>query len=800
MESGNKPVLDLARKLMAAEGPAEFFRNLATAVREEMEADWVAVWVHERKKKSFILEVGVPPKGFSADASGAGRDGDLLHEAITRKKLLVRRGEQVRPDTLRHLALAGKTPPAEIFCLPITLDSDRLALLEVIREHASAPDAHSGQVRFLSACAALAASAAASTIRFQAGQEKQLAVINRLMQLFDVSQVFHSSLERDILLPAIGDRLGMILQALECRIWLPTADNKKLQCAIPAGEAGEEPLEIEAGIPWIAFQEQESVLIPDLAEMDTEDGSETGYDAEVVRSVVCAPMIVDENCLGVVEAIRSPQQAMFTADDQDFLEELARQAAIALRNANLFLAESRAKELDALLDISREITSTLDIDKVIMTIVNRAESFLPNDRCAILLGEGRKMEIRAISGHLEIDRKDSRIRDLEEILTWAYLRGSGLYVSEMDGEVEADREETREKFRRYFEKTGLKTFVAIPLKDEEGLLGMLSVESDQPYFVAEDKLEAFNILANQATVAIRNAALYRQIPLINIMEPLASWRGRMKKVPRWKWIRNGALAAGLILGAVLVPWNLKIAGKAVVLPMKNSSVTTEIEGIVEAVFRREGDGIRRGEVLATLVDKDYRVWMEEARSHFEIADRRVAQYEAGLDLPAASQARIQREQFRQELALLRHKLALTRITSPVDGVVLSPRLERKVGKYLEKGEEFCRVADMREISVEVRVPETEIAAVSEGQRIRLKFDSFPTETFYGRVDIVGQQVVVEDGRRYLVVRGEIDGSGLPLKTGMLGRAKIETGPRSIGYVFLRKPARFIWRKTWSWLP
>ena len=61
MESGNKPILDLARKLMATEGPAEFFRNLATAVREEMEADWVAVWIHERKKKSFILEVGVPP-------------------------------------------------------------------------------------------------------------------------------------------------------------------------------------------------------------------------------------------------------------------------------------------------------------------------------------------------------------------------------------------------------------------------------------------------------------------------------------------------------------------------------------------------------------------------------------------------------------------------------------------------------------------------------------------------------------------------------------------------------------------
>ena len=126
------------------------------------------------------------------------------------------------------------------------------------------------------------------------------------------------------------------------------------------------------------------------------------------------------------------------------------------------------------------------------------------------------------------------------------------------------------------------------------------------------------------------------------------------------------------------------------------------------------------------------------------------------------------------------------------------QLVEKVAKYADPGGRFEQHAAHVVLGVQYALAARRQPCVVEAE--------FPLERRAVRVAciwgqcIVGQQVVVEDGRRYLVVRGEIDGSGLPLKTGMLGRAKIETGPRSIGYVFLRKPARFIWRKTWSWLP
>jgi GAF domain-containing protein/biotin carboxyl carrier protein len=800
MKRRDEPLLHIARALMAAGDPAELLTQLATLVREEIEADWAAIWIFHRRKRKYSLEISPPEGPFRPLARKAGRKGGLLPSTVARKSPLLRRGEQVTETLLQHLGDPVPTNVREIFCVPFTLDSDRVGLLELIRERPTPPEAQTAQERLLSAVAAMASSASASMVRAQAGRESQMAAINRLMQLFDVSQVFHSTLEREELLPIIANRIALILEAPFCRLWLAADEGEGIVCAFPEAEGEAPRLDEGEAIPWAIFQSGESLLVSDVAEAEAAEEIDEFYGAGEAGSLLCMPMLVDESSLGVVEVIRSPGEPPFNEDDADFLEEIVRQATIALRNSNLLLAERKAHELDALLDISREITSTLDIDRVIATIVNRADTIVPSERCAILLADGNRLEVRAVSGHVEVDRKDKDIRDLEEILSWVHLSGQGVYISEVDGEIETEREETKEKFRRYFEATEMKTFVAYPLKDEEGHLGTISVESSQPYFVSEDKLEAFNILANQATVAIRNASLYRQIPLIGVMQPIVGWRSRLKKIPAWTWVRRATYAAFLTAALVFIPWNMKIGGQVVVLPEKNFLVTAEIEGVVETVHFREGDLVTQGDLLATLVDRDQRIEAEEARSRFEIAEREVAQYEARLDRVAARQARSVRDQRRDEYAILRQELSKTRITAPLDGVLLTPRLERKVGTLLDKGETFCRIADMTDIAVDILVPEVDIAEIEIGQRIRLKIDAFPTETFIAGVDLIGQAAVEQDHDRFFIVRGRLNDGGLPLRAGMVGRAKIEIGYRSFGYAFLRGPARFFWRILWKWLP
>jgi RND family efflux transporter MFP subunit len=783
---------------MSADTPAELLRNLAATAREQVDADWAAVWVFNRRAARYGLEVAVPRGLFEPAPEKAGARGDLLAETVARKRPVVLRGGEIGDEALLHLAAADRPPVAEVFCIAFEWDRDRTGLLELIREKPSPAEAGEGQLDYLTAAPAVVSSIAASIRRFHTRREKQLGVINRLTQLYDVSRVFHSTLEQEVLLPAIADRIRVIFEGAGCRIWLPVEDGNGVLCVFPEEVEATFPTEEGDGVPWQCVQQRESILIADVAASD--EPVLTAAAEGLPGSILCAPLVIEDNCLGAIEVVREPGGERFTEDDRDFMEDLCGQAAAALRNANLFHAERKAEELGALLEVSREITSTLDLDRVLMTIVNRAGSIVPAERCAILLAEGSHTELRAVSEKMEVDRADPHIRALEDVLTWTYLSKQAVYVSELEGEIEADREETREKFKRYFDQCGMKTFVALPLQDEAGLVGILSIESSEPYFVTPEQLEVFNILVSQATVAIRNAFLYHQIPLINIMEPVAGLKARLKQMPRWKWMRNGAVAAAVLAALILIPWNMKVGGKVLVLPAKNSIVTAEVEGVVEEVFQREGGRVARGEALARLEAEDYWVELEEARAKHDIANRDVARHEARLDLAAAGQARTRREQARQELELLQHRLDQTVLKSPVDGIVITPRIEQKVGLYLERGVEFCRVADMGEIVVEIRVPEAEVAEIRDGQRVRLKIDSFPTEIYYAEVEIVGQRVVEENRSRFLTVRATVDGDDLPLKTGMRGRAKIEVGPRSIGYVLFRKPARFFFRVGWSWMP
>jgi hypothetical protein len=67
--------------------------------------------------------------------------------------------------------------------------------------------------------------------------------------------------------------------------------------------------------------------------------------------------------------------------------------------------------------------------------------------------------------------------------------------------------------------------------------------------------------------------------------------------------------------------------------------------------------------------------------------------------------------------------------------------------------------------------------------------------------------VAIEGDQYFVVRATFANPDLKARTGMVGRAKIgarggwgDSGWYPIGYVLLRSPARWGWRKVWTWLP
>ena len=81
--------------------------------------------------------------------------------------------------------------------------------------------------------------------------------------------------------------------------------------------------------------------------------------------MIVAPLVAKEFQVGLIEVINKRDGTPFLEDDLFLLNSIAETAASALNNAGLLQAERKVEVLETLVKVSAEITSTLDLDRVL---------------------------------------------------------------------------------------------------------------------------------------------------------------------------------------------------------------------------------------------------------------------------------------------------------------------------------------------------------------------------------------------------------------------------------------------------
>jgi len=311
------------------------------------------------------------------------------------------------------------------------------------------------------------------------------------------------------------------------------------------------------------------------------------------------------------------------------------------------------------------------------------------------------------------------------------------------------------------------------------------------------------ILVNQATVAVRNAQLYQQVPLAGFLKPLLARKKRFMAIPRGRRAAWALSAFAVFIVLFLVPWRLRLTGSARILPGRRASVTAGVDGIVARVLKLEGDTVAPGDVIATLEDESYTAALAQARSAYQIAESDLARTRDAGNAAAAFEAESRRNELAARIALEEERLSRTRLVAPVAGVIVTPRIQERVGQNLARGAELCVVADAASVTAEVAVAEEDAALLSPGQPAGVKLNTYPTRTFEGRIARVGAQVREEgkDGKeRYVVAEVALSNPDGILKPGMQGKAKIGAGRSNIATLLFRRPARWLYNKVWPLLP
>jgi multidrug efflux pump subunit AcrA (membrane-fusion protein) len=504
----------------------------------------------------------------------------------------------------------------------------------------------------------------------------------------------------------------------------------------------------------------------------------------------------------------------FTPGERVALTRLAEVAGVALRNAERMAANDRTGDLELVMEMSRAIGSTLDLDRVMRAVVNLAMRAITFDRGAIALYERGKCDIRALAGVEKFDPEDPELQDLAVRGAWAAGVGEAFYLSDRT-EAGSDAERLfLQIFEGDLEADGVVSGLYIPLKDDEGVLGILLFEAERPEFATERQRELATILANQATVALRNAQLYQQVPLADTLGAIHAKKEAFLALPAMRRLTWAVIAAVAIASLTLIQWPLRVeANQPVFRPNVRTEIRPLVDGVVERVFIGEGARVARGDPIVQLRDAEQRTSRDAALSDAASAEREATAASARGDAAEERLQRMRADALRREASVLDEQVRAALVRSPVAGIVLTPRPQERLGSWVDAGSELIVVGRTDTLELDFNVDERDIGRVQVGDEVRLRVDAYPQRTFVGRVTVIGvdrwtggpvdrsngEDAAATSAAGFPARALVPNDSGL-VRPGMVAYARVLTDPSSVMGRVIREPwrrLRLFWWRLWS---
>ncbi len=248
---------------------------------------------------------------------------------------------------------------------------------------------------------------------------------------------------------------------------------------------------------------------------------------EFINSYAGVPIIIRNKVIGFLN-VDSSKVNYFTPLHIESLKTFANQAAVAIDNAQLYeqvqrnavelkkqVADAtaelkrRANELEALYQIGKEITSTLDLKAMLQIIVDDAADIVEADRSVIYLVNIEKMRIENLvtSEYSQNELDEYTFEEFQDSINgWAIQNKTPVLVKN----IQKDKR-TRGKALERAKREGKRSAAIAPLEISGEYLGTLTVinNNDKRIFNSTD-LNLIIRLAGQASLAIQNARLYEK--------------------------------------------------------------------------------------------------------------------------------------------------------------------------------------------------------------------------------------------------------------------------------------------------
>lgn len=282
-----------------------------------------------------------------------------------------------------------------------------------------------------------------------------------------------------------------------------------------------------------------------------------------------------------------------------------------------------------------------------------------------------------------------------------------------------------------------------------------------------------------------------------------------KKDRTARWFNSSrklVFSAGAIIFVLLPIWHETAVGRFVLEPAAVSELRAAVPGFVSQVFAHEGQSVQAGAPLVQLRNLTLVSQAAHTHSDFDLANEKARA--ALLHYGDFGSASADRDRLIQKTLELSAQLANLSVSSPISGVVLTPRLGDNLGAYVSLGSELVEVADLSRLRSRIYVSEFDMYKFGPDSPARIQVDgSFrkydatvvriapvSSEIAPGLIDLSNYKG--QRPPRFYVFDLLVGNDNGAMRPGMTGTARVYGARRTLIGLVARTGWEFMARKIW----
>jgi len=453
------------------------------------------------------------------------------------------------------------------------------------------------------------------------------------------------------------------------------------------------------------------------------------------------------------------------------------------------------ERMQAVVTLLATVVSPKNFHGAAVALATALASRFDCDRVSIGMLRRGSIRLAAMSNTGQFGQDTNIVRAIDAAMDETADQGASVVFPEAPGH----RAVVTRAHAKLSRETGNASICSVPLPGRQGTVGAITLEraSDNPF---DD--ETIAICESLGGLVGPILETYRRDDRWLARKVWDSCMGMLKAVIGPSHIAAKLIIVGIIVLAVFLSkahGTYRITANTVIEPSAQMAVATAFDGYIQTAPLRAGDIVQKGQVLATLDDRE---WQLERNRWQSQEDQSRRQYHEALGNGNASQSQIFAAQMAQataQVALLDEQIARTKINAPFDGVIVTGDLSQSLGAPIQRGQVLFQLAPLDSYRVILQVDERDIADVTTGQHGKLALSGSPADHLPFEIRRITPVSTTTEGRNYFRVEAHVDNTER-LRPGMEGVGKIEVDDRLLAWIWTHQAIDWLRLKVWNWLP